>query len=106
MGLKPAANVVLALVHGFWRKKNWPRGASYFARHGFAGAAKAWRCPVFGSAVFFNRRIPKRWPSGVIWNQGGKSTQEWRYGDNPLKPREEGDFKTAEERAVVRLYAL
>ncbi|MBM4032061.1 MAG: hypothetical protein FJ291_09785 [Planctomycetes bacterium] len=103
----PDADVVLGLVHGFWpRDSDWPSGAAYFARHGFAGAAKEWRHPVFGAAVFFDRRIPARWPSGVIWNQGRKSTQNWRYEDNPLKPWDVCGFDTTEGRAVVRLYAL
>ena len=42
-------------------------GDSYYARHGFGGASKKWACPVFGAAVFFGRKVPERWPSGVMW---------------------------------------
>jgi hypothetical protein len=100
-------NVVLNLVHCFYPKGEGPSGDPYFARHGFAGASKQWKCPVFGTAVFFNREIPERWPTGVIWNQGDMSTQKWKYEYNPLKPS--SDFKIVdipEGKAMVRIYDL
>lgn len=99
-------NVVLNLVHCFYPKGEGPCGESYFARHGFAGASKQWKCPVFGIAVFFNREIPERWPSGVYWNQGDKSTQKWKYEDNPLKPSRDISVDIPEGKAMVRIYDL
>jgi len=101
----PGVDVVLDLVHGFTGSGKGS-GCSYFARHGFAGTSKHWKCPVFGAAVFFNRSIPEDWPSGVFWNQGNKSTQKWSYTDNPLRPFEEFRLPGPEERAIVRVFDL
>ncbi len=101
----PGVDVVLDLVHGF-TESGEGSGCSYFARHGFAGTSKHWKCPVFGAAVFFNRKIPEDWPSGVFWNQANKSTQDWSYSDNPLKPFDEFHFPGSEEKAIVRVFDL
>ena len=97
-------DVVLNLVHCFYPKGEGPSGDPYFARHGFAGASKQWKCPVFGAVVYFNRSIPERWPTGVIWNQGDKSTQKWKYEYNPLKYSEEFKVDITEGIALVRMY--
>ena len=99
-------NVILDLVHGFYPKGKGGSGDVYFAKHGFAGASKQWGCLVFGAAVFFNRKIPEYWPSGVYWNQGTKSTQRWRYADNPIKPRVEFEARIKEGTASVRVFNL
>jgi hypothetical protein len=56
----PKVDAILNTVHQFWpRRSNIPaKGDNYFARLGFAGASKAWDCPVFGTAVFFRSRCP------------------------------------------------
>jgi len=97
-------DVILDLVHGFYPKGEDRSGDVYFAKHGFAGASKEWGCLTFGAAVFFNRRIPERWPSGVYWNQGGASTQKWRYEDNPIKPQIEFEVSIKEGITSVRMY--
>jgi len=102
----PDVDVVLNLVHCFYPKGKGPSGDPYFARHGFAGASKQWKCSVFGTAVFFNRSIPERWPSGVYWNQGDKSTQKWKYEDNPLKHSGKIPVDIPEGKALVRIYDL
>jgi hypothetical protein len=102
----PGAHVILDLAHGFWLKGEGPSGTSFFARHGFAGASREWRCPVFGTGVFFSRPIPPAWPSGVYWNQGAKSTQKWRYDDNPLRPIDERQLEVPEGPVVVRFYRI
>jgi len=100
-------DVVLNLVHCFYPKGEGPSGDPYFARHGFAGASKQWRCPVFGTAVFFNRDIPENWPTGVYWNQGDKSTRDWRYLDNPIKSEDKFDEINVKEGVVlVKIYLL
>ena len=99
-------DVILDLVHGFYPKGEDGSGDVYFAKHGFAGASKEWDCLVFGAAVFFNREIPERWPSGVYWNHGGKSTQKWRYEDNPIKPQVEFEVSIKEGVALVRIYNI
>jgi hypothetical protein len=99
-------DVILDLVHGFYPRGEDGSGDVYFAKHGFAGASKEWDCLVFGAAVFFNRKIPERWPSGVYWNQGGESTQKWRYEDNPIKPKIEFEVSIKEGIALVRIYNI
>jgi len=99
-------DAVLDLVHGFYPPGQKNSGNQYFARHGFAGASKLWDCPVFGAAAFFRRRIPPDWPSGVYWNQGNKTTQTWRYADNPMMPAHEFEFAIREGAALVRIFKL
>jgi len=99
-------HVVLDLVHGFYPKGKGGSGDVYFAKHGFAGASKEWGCLVFGAAVFFDRKIPERWPSGVYWNQASKSTQKWKYADNPIEPQKEPKLEIKEGVASVRIYNL
>lgn len=101
----PGIDVILDLVHHFYKLKKGPSGTSYFARNGLAGASKHWSCLVFGAVVFFNRD-PKNWPSGVYWNQGDKDIKKWRYSDNPLKPKVKFELKIKEGVASVRIYDL
>lgn len=102
----PGVNGLIELAHCFYPKGLGPSGESYFARHGFAGAARQWHCPVYGTGVFFGRSIPENWPTGVIWNQGEISTKNWNYSMNPLRPRDVLRMKTEEGAAVVRVFAL
>jgi len=102
----PGIDVVLNLVHCFYPRGKGPSGDSYFAKYGFAGASMQWKCPVFGAVVYFNRSIPEHWPSGVCWNQGSKSTCEWRYTDNPIKPKSTVELSSKEGLVSVRIYDL
>ena len=99
-------DVVLNLVHCFYPKGEGPSGDPYFARHGFAGASKQWRCPVFGTAVFFNCDTYENWPTGVYWNRGDISTVNWRYAYNPLKSGDKFEINVKEGVALVRIYVL
>ncbi len=80
----PGVDIVFDLIHKFNPKGEPVSHEGFFAKHGLAGAAKQWGVPVFGSAVFFNRSIPEKWPSGVVWDQGDMPTQSWKYEFNPL----------------------
>ncbi len=102
----PCVDVVLNLVHCFHPPGKGPSGASYFARHGFAGASREWNCPVFGTAVFFNRGILENWPTGVYWNIGDKSTRDWSYSDNPVKYEDKFEMDANEDIVQVRIYDL
>ena len=111
----PGVDIVLNLVHSFYPAGEGSSGTSYFAKHGFAGASKQWDCPVFGAVVFFRRNILQNWPTGVYWNQGSKSTTEWRYVYNPLKDevnlKEEVNLKDEvnikeDLLALIRIYDL
>ena len=99
-------DVVLNHVHRFNPKGERSSGEVYFAKNGFAGASKEWGCLVFGAAVFFDREIPKRWPTGVYWNRGNKSIQNWRYDDNPIKWRSQLSIGIKKDVALVRIYSL
>jgi hypothetical protein len=96
----PGVDVVLNLVHCFYQPGEGPSGLALFAKHGLAGASKQWKCPVFATAVFFKPNIPTHWPTGVYWNQGDKSTREWRYSDNPIKPANSFEPEVEEGAAV------
>ena len=98
-------DVILDLVHHFYKPGKGPSGAFYFSRDGFAAASKHWACPVFGAVVFFDRD-PKNWPSGVYWNQGDKDIKKWRYADNPIKPKVKFELSIKEGVASVRVYSL
>lgn len=110
----PGVDVVLDFVHGFHlpRKRTISTGEKNmsgdvdFARKGFAGASKQWACPVFGSAIFFNRSIAERWPSGIYWNQGGKSPKRWRYDSNPVKKPMSHSHGIPEGKVLIRIYSL
>ncbi len=109
----PGVDVVLNLVHSFYPAGKGSSGASYFAKHGFAGASKQWDCPVFGAVVFFGRNILENWPTGVYWNQGSKSTVDWAYADNPVISKGEFYLKIKKDRsnanediALVKIYDL
>ncbi len=100
----PGVDFILDLIHGFYPKGEGGSGDVYFAKHGLAGASKQWGCPAFGAAVFFNRHVPDAWPSGVLWNQGSKSTQRWKYSDNPLQPVDDLKISYGQDTAIVRVY--
>jgi hypothetical protein len=123
----PGVDVILNTIHQFTRRckckcrkkedcKCWAAsGYTDFARKGFAGASKQWKCPVFGSVSFLALKgkwrkhtcpIPRNWPSGVFWNQGEKNIKKWRYADNPLRPESEFKINISEGIALIRIYNL
>lgn len=102
----PGVDIVVDLAHGFYNRGEGGSGDVYFAKHGFAGTSKQWRCPVVGSATFFGRRIPPNWPSFVLWNQGRKGTKEWSYADNPLASDYTFTTQFGGEQAEVRVSQL
>ncbi|KIQ93094.1 hypothetical protein LH47_02851 [Anoxybacillus thermarum] len=101
----PGIDVILDLVHQFHPIGEDNSGDVLFAKHGFAGASKHWGCPIFGAAVFFNREIPKNWPTGVIWDCNKKNTRNWRYTDNPLTHYEEILIR-GDENVLIRLFEI
>jgi hypothetical protein len=102
----PHIDIVLNLVHKFNPRPEPCSSTQYFAMYGFAGASREWGCPIFGAAVFFNRPIPPRWPTGILWNQGAKEIKSWKYSDNPLKPSQKLEIENATEKALVKVYPL
>jgi hypothetical protein len=103
---KQGVDSIIDLIHGFDPKGEGPSGEAYFARHGLAGAAKQWKCPAFGSAVFFNRSLPLGWPSGIFWNKGKLSTQYFKYEDNPLKPFKIQEIPDKHEKVIMRYFEV
>ncbi len=75
----PHIDIVFNLVHKFNPRPEPCSSTQYFAMYGFAGASREWGCPTFGATVFFNRPIPPRWPTGVLWNQGAKGIKSWKF---------------------------
>lgn len=103
-GPNPGADAVLNCVHCFYPQGQGPSGVQYFAKLGFAGASKQWGCPVFGTAVFYDRNMPVRWPTGVMWTSGEKSTKKWRYDENPLVPSVVFGMKKDKGKITVRVF--
>ena len=66
--INPQIDGILNLVHGFNPQGCGGSGEVYFAKYSFAGSSKQWNCPTFGAATFFDRNIPDKWPTGVLWN--------------------------------------
>ncbi|MDK2942875.1 MAG: hypothetical protein PWP56_2388 [Acetobacterium sp.] len=102
----PNVDGILNLVHRFNPKGYGSSGESYFAKNGFAGASKHWKCPVFGAVTFFMRNIPEKWPSGVLWNQGNKEVKAWRYDDNGINPINEVEVNFDNEQALIRYFSF
>ncbi len=102
----PGVTGLIELAHCFYPKGVGPSGELYFARHGFAGASRQWNCPVFGTGVFFDRAVPERWPTGVMWNQGNISTRDWKYEMNPVEPEAVLSCIIPEGKAVIRVFSL
>jgi hypothetical protein len=102
----PGVDSILNLVHGFNPKGEGNSGDVYFAKHSFAGSSKQWGCPTFGAAVFEKRVISPNWPTGVLWDQGDKSTNNWKYDDNAISPESEEYISGKFEKALVRIFSL
>lgn len=103
-GPNPGVDAVVNCVHCFYPKGQGPSGETYFAKHGFAGASKRWGCPVFGTAIFYERRMPPAWPTGVMWASGEKSTAKWRYNENPLVPVMSFAIENEEGLITIRVF--
>lgn len=99
-------DVVLVLAHQFWKCGEGPSGDVDFARKGFAGASQHWNCPVFGTAVFFCRDIPKNWPTGVLWTDKSKSVRYFKYSENKLKWNDRKELIGDYEEALCCKYVL
>jgi len=102
----PGVNAVLVLVHGFYERGTGLSGDVDFARKGFAGASQHWSCPVFGTAVFFDRAIPENWPTGVLWRNMDQSVKNFKYSDNQLKWNQREQIKGKREIALCYSYSL
>lgn len=109
----PGVKSILNLVHKFTPRCrcsgeicicNATSGDVYFAKNGFAGASKQWRCSVYGSAIFQLRGIPGKWPAGVYWNQGNIHIKYWRYLDNKCPRPEKIWIKTFEGPTCINLF--
>lgn len=107
MSLKnPGIDVILNLAHRFNPKGFDGSGEVYFAKYGFAGSSKEWKCPTFGTATFYHRDIPVKFPAGVLWGCGEKNVQQWKYDDNVINIDKIYDTSLDFEKAEVRVYSL
>lgn len=102
----PGVNGILNLVHKFYPQGHGESGDVYFAKYSFAGSSKQWECPTFGTAIFYGRDIPEKWPTGVLWNQRDKNVQEWKYTDNAISPIKQMETSWKNEKAVIKIYSL
>jgi len=102
----PGIDIIINNIHAFCQPGDGNSGDSYFARHGLAGASRQWECPVFAAAIFFERTIPKNWPTGVVWSLGKKSTRQWGYDKNHLEPVFLTHLSVSEGEARVQTYRI
>lgn len=109
----PGVNGVLNLIHQFTSrcqcetdicKCGSASGDVYWAKNGMAGASMKWKCPIYGSVVFYNRKIPERWPSGVMVGANIKNTKTWRYEDNLIDKDEESNVILPKETATYQFF--
>ena len=99
-------DLIVNLIHGFNPKGESGSGDVYFAKHGLAGSSKQWGCPTYAAAVFSRCNVPPNWPTGVMWNQGIKSTQKWKYVENTITQPEPLIVTSANpnEKAIIRIF--
>lgn len=102
----PDVDVILVLAHRFHKRGEGPSGEVDFARKGFAGAAMQWNCPVFGTAVFFNRTVPENWPTGIYWESGDQSIKSFKYSDNLMQWSERCVIDGVQEKALCYSYCI
>lgn len=102
----PDVDAILTLAHRFYPRGRGPSGDVDFARKGFAGASAQWNCPVFGTAVFFDRPIPDQWPTGVLWCEQNKSVKVFKYTDNQMHLVSKGMMRGCGENAKCIQYYL
>jgi hypothetical protein len=104
--VNPGVNAVLNSVYRI-TPKGKGSGFSYYIRYGFGGASLHWNCPVFGAAVFFERKVPETWQSGFQCNNRIQNLQSITYADNTLQPNKpDSDISTEYERAFCCLYTI
>ena len=83
----PGVDVILSHVHYFVPLTDeGPKGFVDFVRKGFAGASAQWNVPVFGSAIFIRRGIPKSWRTGMYYRSYPKTYMESQIEENSLAP--------------------
>ena len=99
-------DIVLTLAHQFWKRGEGPSGDVDFARKGFAGASQHWKCPVFGTAVFYCREIPQNWPTGILWVDSTKNVRQFTYDDNQLSWSKRNKIIGKTEIAICYTYSL
>jgi len=101
----PGVDIMLDLAHGFEKRGYGSSGDVDFARKGFAGASMQWQCPIFGTGVFFERKIPERWPTGVMWS-GAESVKSFKYTDNQIHWTEKHEVIGDKESAIVYKFSV
>jgi hypothetical protein len=103
---KIGAGAILDMVHAFHPMGEGGSGDSNFARHGLAGASNQWNCPAFASVVYFDRKVPPKWPSGVYWINGNTRSELCTYERIGLKPDNDLQIKIKEGKAFVRVFDI
>ena len=76
---------ILNLVHGCYQRGDGPTG-SYLVRVGFGTASQAWKCPVFGTVVFFRRDITEKWRSGMYYGSWDRNPIQCSTDENSILP--------------------
>ncbi|WP_292393008.1 hypothetical protein [Methanoculleus sp. UBA303] len=97
---------ILNLVHGCYRPGEGPK-CTYFVRMGFGGASRSWKCPVFGTVVFFQRDIAEKWRPGMYYRTWDKMPIQCTTDENSTMPEHTLDLiALADGYARVDVYDL
>jgi hypothetical protein len=106
--VNPGVDVILSHVHYFVpNNENGPKGVVDFVRKGFAGSSAQWNCPVFGSAIFIRRAIPKSWRTGMNYRTFSKPYIKCKINENSISPRMEFlDNQLKEGFVLVQVFDL
>lgn len=102
----PNIDIILNFIHGFNKIGEGHSGDVYFAKYGLAKSSLHWNCKTFASCCYFQRDIPKNWPTGVELKDKNIDLKNWTYDNNLIKPKDiiEKEFKNVD--AMIKFYDI
>lgn len=100
----PDVKAILNLIHGFTPKGSEGSGEVYFAKYGIARSSKDWNCPTYASCVFFERKLPEKFPTGVLLENSNISMNTWKYDNNKIIAERQNILQTKYETIILKYY--
>jgi hypothetical protein len=81
---------------------------SRYIRNGYGVASMHWDCPVFGAAIFFERKVPDNWRSLSGFKCEGvfPDLRRIKYADNTVKHHDELNNDISEKDVVCCSYTI
>jgi hypothetical protein len=105
---KPETDAILNTVHYFNPSGQKGCGYVFYVRYGFGGGSLHWDCPVFGAAVFFERKVPDTWQPAFLCKDKKQNLKSIEYADNLWVHDNKPDciIPTDSETAFCYLYTI